>query len=223
MTPAEVAGPGLDAALAVAARSFGTDRADIAGQRLVELVVWRISVPAATTLLSAARLPDLSPGNVQVWLGDEPPDGIGLALHRPRFYALVADHPDALPVPDEPTLLEPLARAISDLAPLIGAVCTATDRPEAALWRSATDRVVAALVWVGMSTGRAERARELAPAAVAPLRGRAELRMLRAGETEQLLHIREGCCLYYRVPRGTKCWSCPLLSDADRRALLAPE
>lgn len=223
-TTAEIAGPGLDAALALAADSFGTDRADIAGQRVIELVAWRLAVPAAAHLLAAERLPDLSADNVQMWLGAEPPDGVGTALRRPRFYALASDpeagHPDALPVADEHAQFERLARSLTDLAPLIGAVCAATERPEAALWRSATDRLVAALVWVGQTTGRTERVRELAPAVVAPLHAHAELRTLQAGGTEQLLHVREGCCLYYRVPGGTKCWSCPLLGDAERRALI---
>ncbi len=73
------------------------------------------------------------------------------------------------------------------------------------------------MVWVGELIGHRDRACELARAATD---GHAELRMLKAGASETLLHVREGCCLYYRVPGGTKCWSCPLLHDDERRALV---
>ena len=38
---------------------------------------------------------------------------------------------------------------------------------------------------------------------------------------ELLLHVREGCCLYYRTPAALKCFSCPLLDDDARRRLVA--
>ena len=183
-TTAELAGPQLDAALELAGRSLGTERPDISGQRLVELVAWRLAVPAAAALLADARLPDLSAENTLVWIGDEPPDGIGTALRTPAFYALPTD-PDAdqaTLVPDEAALLHHLRATLADdhIAPLAQAVNTATQRPIGALWRSATDRLVAAMVWVGELTGHRDRACELARAATD---GQAELRMLKAGET----------------------------------------
>ncbi len=45
--------------------------------------------------------------------------------------------------------------------------------------------------------------------------------MLDLGTHDMLLHVREGCCLYYRIPAGAKCFSCPLLDDEDRRRLVA--
>jgi ferric iron reductase protein FhuF len=122
-------------------------------------------------------------------------------------------------VPDEAALLDHLRTTLADdhITPLAEAVNDATQRPLSALTRSATDRLVAAIVWVGELIGRRDRACELARAVTD---GHAELRMLKAGESESLLHVREGCCLYYRVPGGTKCWSCPLLHDDERRALV---
>ncbi len=43
--------------------------------------------------------------------------------------------------------------------------------------------------------------------------------MLDLGTHEMLLHVREGCCLYYRTPANVKCFSCPLLDDEERRRL----
>jgi ferric iron reductase protein FhuF len=201
-TTSELAGPQLDAGLALCGASLNTDRPDIQGQRLVEIVTWRLAVPAAAALLSDTELPDLSADNVLVWIGDEPPDGNGIATRssatRPR------------------TDLEEIRSFLAHehLAPLVDAVNTATKRPTRALWRSADDRIAAAIAWIAQTTGATVRAFEL-------LDGKAELRWLDLGTHELLLHVREGCCLYYRTPVAVKCFSCPLLDDDARRRLVA--
>jgi hypothetical protein len=201
-TTSELAGPGLEAALALCATSLHTDRRDIQGQRLVEVVTWRLAVPAAAAVLSDADLPDLSAGNVLVWIGDEPPDGNGIAVRSP------ASRPGA----DLEQVRSLLAR--EHLAPLIEAVSHATKRPRRALWRSMDDRLAAAIAWIAQMTDSTARALTL-------LDGRAELRTLDLGTHELLLHVREGCCLYYRTPVAVKCFSCPLLDDDARRRLVA--
>ena len=133
-----------------------------------------------------------------LWIGDEPPDGNGLKLRDPRS---TPDH-----APD--------AQLAAHLEPLIHAVNAATKRPVTALWRSAKDRQDGAIAWIAETTGRRPRAFEL-------LDGRAELRTLDLGTHDMLLHVREGCCLYYRTPASVKCFSCPLLDDETRRRLVA--
>jgi hypothetical protein len=181
-------------------------------------------------LLGDSRLPDLSAANTRVWIDDDPPEGIGTALRRPAFHALPTDpdasHADATPARDEAALVDRLQRVLErdHLTPLVEAVNRATKRPRRALWRSATDRLAAALVWVGQLSGNEQRACALAREAVAgapPMNGRAELRTLTAGEQQMLLHVREGCCLYYRIPGNPKCFACPLLGDDERRALIS--
>jgi ferric iron reductase protein FhuF len=76
------------------------------------------------------------------------------------------------------------------------------------------DRYDAAIAWVAQLTNQPDRAFEL-------LADRAELRLLDLGTHELLLHVREGCCLYYRTPTNVKCFSCPLLDDEARRRLVA--
>ena len=98
--------------------------------------------------------------------------------------------------------------------PLIEAVNDATKRPSGALERGVEDRIAAAIVWIAQMTQR-QRTR------AALLDGEAEIRMLDLGTHELLLHVREGCCLYYRLPAGLKCFSCPLIDDEDRRRLVA--
>ena len=203
-TTAELAGPRLDDALQYAGASLRTDRPDIQGQRLVELVTWELAVAGATALLEHDALPDLSPDNVLLWIGDAPPGELGITLRH-----------DGSEPPDPARLRGVVTE---HLAPLVDAVNLATRRPRRALWRGVSDRLAAAIVWIGETTGNRDRGCELARAAAeAPL----ELRLFKAGEYELLLHVREGCCLYYRVPGGTKCFSCPLLGDDERRALVA--
>lgn len=195
-TIAELADPRLAEALRTYGASLGTDRLDIQGQRLVEATTWRLAVPAAHAQVKDTPLPDLSAGNVQHWIGDDPPDGDGLAL------LVDATH-------DDPA--DALVHA--HLAPLVGAVNHATGRPVAALTRAVKDRLDAAIAWVAELTGHRDRAFAL-------LAGRAELRLLDAGTHDLLLHVREGCCLYYRTPVALKCFSCPLLDDDARRRLV---
>jgi hypothetical protein len=199
---AELAGPELAAALARCGASLNTERADIQGQRLVEVVTWRLAVPAAAAVLGDTDLPDLSADNVLVWIGDAPPDGNGIAVRSSA----------TLPAMDLEEVRSLLAR--EHLAPLIEAVSHATKRPRKALWRSVDDRLAAAIAWIAQMTGADRRAREL-------LDGKAELRALDLGTHEMLLHVREGCCLYSRTPVAVKCFSCPLLDDEARRRLVA--
>ena len=176
-TTSELASPQLQAALALCGASLGTDRIDIHGQRLVEVVTWRLAVPAATALLNRTEVPDLRAGNVLVWIGDEPPDGNGISLHDPSAHD----------VADLEAIRDLLAR--EHLTALIDAVQDATKRPRGALWRSADDRLEAAIAWIAQMTNAGARAFEL-------LDGKAELRMLDLGTHEMLLHVRGGCCLY---------------------------
>jgi hypothetical protein len=195
-TTAELAGPLLHDALATCA-SFGTDRPDIQGQRLVEVITWLLAVPVATAQLNRTPVPDIGAANVLVWIGPEPPDGNGLKLRSG-------------------TPLEGDSHVAIDahLAPLVEAVHRHTKRPEAALKRAVKDRYDAAIAWVAQLTDQPDRAFEL-------LAHRAELRLLDLGTHELLLHVREGCCLYYRTPANVKCFSCPLLDDDARRRLVA--
>ena len=191
-TTADLAGPRLQDALATCGASLQTDRPDIQGQRLVEVVTWLLAVPVATALIDDTPLPDLAPDNVQLWIGDEPPEGNGLKLLAPR--TAHEAHLDA------------------HLAPLIAAVNAATKRPAKALWRAAKDRQDGAIAWVAEISNQRERAFTL-------LEDKAQVRLLDLGTHEMLLHVREGCCLYYRTPANVKCFTCPLLDDEERRRL----
>lgn len=200
-TSAELAGPGLERALAIVGRQLGTDRRDIQGQRIVEVVAWWLALPAAHALLDD-RLPDLSPANTRVWVDDdEAPDGIGTLVLEERYDAA------SLPLLD--------AYVTAHLDALLTAVCEHTKRPVKALRRGVDDRVAAALIWAAQTRGDEPRGCALAREAYPDL----DLRTLELPGYALTVHVRSGCCLYYRIPEKPKCWGCPLLTDDERRAL----
>ena len=145
------------------------------------------------------ELPDLH--GAHVWIEADPPGGVALTLpsdaRRPaacrELRAAIAAHTDA-----------------ADRRRQRGHE-TARSR---ALERAVEDRIAAAIVWVAQMSDATAQARTL-------LDGEAEVRMLDLGTHELLLHVRAGCCLYYRLPAGLKCFSCPLIDDEDRRRLVA--
>jgi hypothetical protein len=196
-TTAELAGPLLADALTACGASLDTDRPDIQGQRLVEIVTWLLAVPIATARINETRVPDLDPANVLLWIGDAPPEGDGFRLRDRQA------RPQAPPDAQLDAHLEPLVRAVNH----------ATKRPVTALWRGAKDRMDGAIAWIADTSDQRERAFALLE------RDAAELRMLDLGTHETLLHVRKGCCLYYRTPANEKCFSCPLLDDDARRQL----
>jgi hypothetical protein len=217
----------LSVPLARIGSEFGTERADICAARLIEVWTWLVAAPAAGALLVASRLPDVAPQNTFISLAGGTAEWAA-AFASGRFYGLDADHPDAAVVADEAELLARLnASLAAQFDPLVESLNQLTRRPRRALWRGAADRVTGAFLWAGEALGAAERGGGLAQRAVAmasPLHGRArtQLVQLPGGEAE-LIQVRDGCCLYYRVPGGECCASCPLVGDSERPARLAAE
>ena len=198
LSSSAVAGPRLPEALAIVGRALDTDRLDIQGQRVIELFTWWLALPLAHALLDQQPLPDLSPENARVWVHDDPaPEGIG---------ALILD--------DRATTTSLTALAEAHMAPLVAAVCEHTRRPEKALRRGVDDRIAGALIFVAQSRGEEPRGCELAREAYPDI----DLRTLELPGYALTVHVRSGCCLYYRIPKA-KCWGCPLLKDDERRAL----
>lgn len=212
----------LDGLLEDVGAVYDTDRRDIMGTRVIEIWTWMVAAPAAATLLTARRLPDLRAANVLI-----DPTLYAVALRRPTVAVLPGDpaagHPDARVVADEAALAAELNRALADahLAPLVATLNRMTRRPARALWRSAADRVADAFLYAGEQLGRVDEAHALAVASLrdapAPLRARVERRVC-GGEP---MHVRDGCCLYWRTPSGERCVNCPLLGDDERAEMRA--
>jgi hypothetical protein len=117
-------------------------------------------------------------------------------------------------------------RVVAELEPLVDRVNEVSRRPRSALWRGAGDRVAQALVLAGEEAGDAERGRSAAGRALSvpgPLAGKLRIdELVIEGQVEQL-HLRNGCCLWHRVPGEPKCSSCPLLAAAERGPRLLAE
>ncbi len=146
-----------------------------------------------------------------------------------RFGCLAADaaaeHPDAVVAADERTLVLELNAMLRErhLAPLIETVADRSRRARRALWRSATDQLVGAFLRAGRGVrstrGGLPAGRRSWPAA--SRRCVLDVRIDRhAGHP---MHVRDGCCLYYRLPDGPHCLSCPLLDEAERARRVAAE
>jgi Ferric iron reductase FhuF-like transporter/FhuF 2Fe-2S C-terminal domain len=211
----------LAAALGEIGTALGTDRPDVCAAQLMELWTWLIAAPAAAGIVAGPRLPDVSAGNVLV----RPRGGLAdwrAGLRSTRFHALRDDpeagHSDAAePASDEHELLDRLRAMLvqAHLAPLVTALNRIGRRPERALWRGAADRVAGAFLWLGEQLGARERGRALARGAVRSVpQLEAKVRVQRVNGTE--VHLRHGCCLYYRVPGAPKCIGCPLVTEAER-------
>jgi FhuF 2Fe-2S C-terminal domain/Ferric iron reductase FhuF-like transporter len=210
----------LRGALDEIAGHLGTDRDDVCASQLVELWTWLVAAPAAAALVDRGRLPDVSSRNLLM----RPRGGLvdwRVGLRRPSFHVLPgdpdADHPDAVPAADERELLGRLGAMLvsAHLAPLVRTLNLLARRPERALWRGAADRVAGAFLWIGEQLGARERSRVLARGAVGAAPAlEAKVRVQRVGDTH--VHLRHGCCLYYRVPGAPKCIGCPLVTDAER-------
>jgi hypothetical protein len=217
----------------VAAAGYATRRSDIRGNRMLEIWTWLVATPAAGTLLLDRRLPDVGAENVTVvpglWVDPAP-----VALRSGRFWCLpgdaAADHPDATVVADERALVLELNAMLRErhLAELIETIAVRSRRGRRALWRGATDQLVGAFTRAGAALGCDADALALARIAgdgEKPLR--AEVRIERfelEGLPPYTMHLRDGCCLYYRVDgRPPNCSNCPLVDDERRVELLAAE
>ena len=215
----------LRAALAEIRAPLNLDRDDVCAGLLVELWTWLVAAPAAAGLVAGSRLPDVSSGNVLLRAQGGLADW-RVGLRSERFHALPADpdagHPHAVPAADERELLGRLGRMLvhAHLAPLVETLNGLALRPERALWRGAADRLAGAFIWIGDQLGSRERSHALARgAARAAPRLQAKIRVQQVNGTE--VHLRHGCCLYYRVPDAPKCIGCPLVTDAERARRVA--
>lgn len=225
----DVRGHAYAEVLDIAAAGYDTSRSDIRGNRMLEIWTWLVTTPAAATLVLDRRLPDISAGNLSVvpglWV-----DPVPVALRSGRFWCLpddaAADHPDATVLPDERALVLELNAMLRErhLPALIETIAERSRRGRRALWRSATDQLVGAFTRAGAALDAEAEAIALARIAGDGERPmRAEVRIERFeldGMAPHTMHLRDGCCLYYRVNgRPPNCSNCPLV-DADRRVEL---
>ena len=211
----------LDDALAALGREVGSPRRDVQASLLLETYAWRLVLPLAGALLAESRIPTPGLDGTALRLtGEGLPCSIRL-LHG-RFVALAGDpameHPDADVVGNR-SVLDLCLRSwlIAHFDPFVETLNAASGRPRAALWRSVADRTATALMYAGLASNRATAARAIAERTLAgepPLRY--PPRYAEIGE--QPVHLRHGCCLWWRTAAATPCLTCPLRLAGGERA-----
>lgn len=214
----------------IAVHSTTTDRL-VMTSRFFSSYVSQLAAAALGCLLTNRRIPDVSAENVAVHVGD---DG---RVDEIRFlgggFAVVAgdpvaDHPDAVVVPDLGALRELLVRRLTThhLEELILALQTQRGLGTRALWAAVEDRCLGALLWIGNGLGLADALLREAEALsrTAPFVGTSRIVAIER-EAGPVLTLRRGfCCLAYRLDDGTLCSTCPLRSTGpgERRAPACP-
>jgi hypothetical protein len=224
---ATTAGATLDDLLARATSTTATGRADIGGTLLAEGYAWALAMRAVGTLLFGRRIPAMAPDEVMLELaaGDATVTGMAFAGGA---YGVAGDEragdPALVILADEDALLAQLhAELEAHLAPLLAAISLATGRPLRALWRSAGDRLGGAFLWLGEVVGVRQRAWELGTRcmqAVGPLGVGAGFRVVEHAGIAEPTRNRRSCCLIWRAEGQDTCFTCPLTSEAQRRARL---
>lgn len=219
-------GPALDALIARATDTTATGRRDIGGTLLAEGWAWALAVRAVGTLLFGCRIPAMAPREVSLEfaMGDATITGMALAGGAYGVAGDPAGGPSLVLLPDEDALLARLHEELHDhLEPLLAAISQATGRPLRALWRSAGDRLGGAFLWLGEVVGRRERAWDLGTRCMergGPLAVGAGFRVLEHAGIAEPTRNRRSCCLIYRADGQDTCFTCPLTTEAERRARL---
>ncbi|MFJ4967037.1 (2Fe-2S)-binding protein [Streptomyces sp. NPDC088729] len=121
--------------------------------------------------------------------------------------------PGARTAPDEEALRAELRDTVArHAAPVLEAFGPLVRRRSRALWALATDQLASGIMYMGRSLGEASTAASAAnallPGSTAPYQGAADLRPSPDPEIGYT-RTRTGCCLYYTLPPGSVCSTCP--------------
>jgi hypothetical protein len=209
----------LEALLEAVGEDVGSHRRDVQASLLVEAYAWALLLPLAGALLFDRRVPALGRAAVTLRDGLWPME---LLVGGARFAALPddsdADHPDAVVVAREDVLVQRLRAEIgAHLAPPLSTLAARSGRGRDALWRSVGDRASAALLFAGEAVGDVTRARALARKLLegnGALVGRPDYRELATPAGPMMVHVRRGCCLWWRTRAANWCLTCPLATAA---------
>jgi ferric iron reductase protein FhuF len=202
----------LESALMAVGREVGSTRRDVQASLLLESYAWRLALPLAGALVAESRIPRAGPDGIALRLdGDGLPETIGLLYGG--FVVLPEDpatqHPDADVVPDRDGLDVCLANVlIAHFDPFVQTLNAASGRSRRALWRTVADRTATALLYAGLASDRMATADAAARRTLAhpPL----EFPPRYTEIENRAVHLRHGCCLWWRTAAATTCLTCPL-------------
>lgn len=202
----------LESALMAVGREVGSTRRDVQASLLLESYAWRLALPLAGALVAESRTPRAGPDGIALRLdGDGLPEAIRLL--DGGFVALPDDpatqHPDADVVPDRDGLDVCLANVlIAHFDPFVQTFNAASGRSRRALWRTVADRTATALLYAGLASDRMAAADATARRTLAHPPLQFPPRYTEIGN--RAVHLRHGCCLWWRTAAATTCLTCPL-------------
>ena len=200
--------------------AIGSDRSDVQASLFLENYTWRLVLPLAGALVAEQRVALPTAGDLRL----RPSTGhtVRLQMSPARFAALPSDsasaHRDAILTTTHADLVEHFRRLLVDhFATVIGALQSISVRAERALWRTVCDRTATALLYAGLASDRQDSAERLAHAILSgspPLDRAPRYADLRVDERASRVHLRHGCCLWWRIAAAAHCATCPIRCQA---------
>lgn len=195
---------------------IGSARRDVQASIFLEAYAWRLVLPLAGALVAEQRVAAPTPHDIALRPGEGRPSE--LLLRPGRFSALRDDrataHPDATPARTPAALCEIFEAAlISQFTPIVVALNRRCGRGTRALWRTIGDRTATALLHAGLACKDRHSGEQLAhqilrgtpPLDVTPTYAR-----ILVDDRSVPVHLRRGCCLWWRTVAATYCATCPL-------------
>jgi ferric iron reductase protein FhuF len=206
----------LHATLTQTGSDVGSKRCDVQASLFLEAYAWRLLLPLAGALVAEQRV--AAPTAGEVWLRTDQGRPSELRLTPRRFNVLPADraaaHLDAT-VARTPGVLSGLfERALIDhFEVIVDALNAISRRSERALWRTIGDRAATALLYAGLACEDGEAGERLAHQILdgaRPLQIRPAYETIVLEDRRVRVHLRGGCCLWWRTAAATYCATCPL-------------
>ena len=211
---------------------YEMDDRQVSASFLILGYFWYPWAAAIACYLLDQRVPQMDAPNVALSLRQ------GVAFLSPRCYVLpddpLADHPDAIVLPDRQALRAQLAHDMTEThaTPLFRTLRSVAPYGIPAMRANYVDRMASAILWLCSELGCEEVAQAEVAAFVALVasKSRTSSQVVTAGthgEKREIMLLRSGCCLNYRREGVQHCDDCSLIPLDERivrlqTRLLAP-
>lgn len=201
---------------------IGSRRRDVQASIFLEAYAWRLVLPLAGALVAEQRVAAPTLHDIALRRGEGRPSE--LLLRAGRFGALRNDrataHPDATPACTPTALCEIFeATLIEHFEPIVVALNRHCGRSTRALWRTIGDRAATALLHAGLACNDRHAGEQLAHEILAgrpPLEVIPTYARILIDDRSVPVHLRGGCCLWWRTAAATYCATCPLGHPRNR-------
>ena len=222
----------LDTLIAATQARLRTKAPNIVGSAMLQSYQWPVISSAVGCYLLDQRVPDIGAANVRLRYNAEG-EAEAIAYTRGQFTVLandpMAQHPDAVVVPDQAALRATLRAAIeSHLGGVIAQFCTQLGCKARGLWLNVADSCTGTLIWLmkehqpAVSVSQIEAEVEaLVRVGGSPLNNKQiGLLPLTYRDHTAVFLDRATCCYWYKTEGGDYCSTCPKRTPEDRKELL---